>query len=108
MNPKLEAIFIHDTRRIIHASADAHVLFRCEEWELIDRDMLDLVPEYLRDLTRFNLYSTLRGKGSVVKTRHYDFVRCDGTIFAASVNSRLLDDGTLETTVTYRYEVTRP
>lgn len=108
MNPRREAIFVHDTKRIISASAGAHELFRCEDWELLDRDLLELVPEYMRDLTRFNLYSTLRGKGSVVKTRQYDFVRCDGSIFAASVNSRLLEDGTLETTVTYRYEIAKP
>lgn len=105
MDPKQEAIFVHDTRRIISANQAAHELFRCEDWQLIDRDMLEFVPEYMRDLTRFNLYSTLRGKGSMIKIRQYDFMRCDGTIFAASVNSRMLEDGTIETTVTYRYEV---
>lgn len=105
MNPARLAIFTHDTKRIIHANEAACELFRCEEWQLIDRDMLDFVPEYLQDLTRFNLHTTQKGRGTLVKTRQYDFVRCDGTVFSAEVSSRQLDDGHIETTVTYRYEV---
>lgn len=105
MNPTPKAIFVHDTKRIISANDGACELFRCESWQLLDRDLLDFVPEYLRDLTRINLYTTQRGRGSLVKTRQYDFVRCDHTVFAAAVDSRLLENGNFETSVTYRYEV---
>lgn len=107
MNPTPRpAVFVHDTKRIIEVNAAACELFRCEAWQLLDRDLLDLVPEYLRDLTRLNLYTTRKGKGTLVKTRQYDFMRCDGSVFAAEVNSRKLDDGHFETTVTYKYNVT--
>lgn len=105
MSPPLQAIFIHDTRRIISANADALTMFRCEEWELKDRPLLDLVPEYLQDLTRINLYTTLKGRGTLIKSRQYDFIRCDGTLFSAEVTSRQLDNGQFETTVTFRYNV---
>ena len=106
MNPSQRpAVFVHDTHRIISVNEAACELFRCEAWQLLDRDLLDLVPEHLRDLTRMNLYTTRQGKGTLVKTRQYDFVRCDGNVFAADVSSRKLDDGHIETTVTYRYDV---
>lgn len=106
MNPSPNpAIFIHDTKRIIHANNAACELFRCEEWQLIDRDMLDFIPEDFKDLTRFNLHTTGKGKGTLIKPRQYDFVRCDGTVFSGEVSSRQLDDGNIETTVAYRYEV---
>lgn len=99
------AIFIHDTKRIIDANPAACALFRCERWELIDRDLLDLVPEAFKDLTRINLYVTRRGKGSNVQPKNYDFIRCDGSIFAAEVKSTPLPDGHFETVVMYRYDV---
>lgn len=99
------AVFIHDTQRIICVNDAARELFGCEQWEMVDRALLDFVPEALKDLTKFNLYTTRQGHGTLEKTRRYDFVRCDGSVFAAEVKSRQLDDGHFETTVTYRYEV---
>lgn len=105
MSPPLRAIFVHDTRRIISANADALEMFRCAEWELKDRPLLDMVPEYIRDLTRMNLYTTARGRGTLIKSRQYDFMRCDGTLFSAEVTSIQLENGQFETTVTFRYNV---
>lgn len=101
----MPAVFIHDTRRIIHANDDAQKLFRCDELELIDRDLLDFIPEWLQDMTRFNLYTTRKGKGSITNPRRYDFLRCDGTTFSAEVSTRQLEAGQFETVVTWRYEV---
>lgn len=103
-----KAVFIHDTKRIIAVNDAACELFKCEAWQLIDRDMLELVPDEYKDLTRLNLYTTRRGQGTVIKTRNYDFVRCDGSIFNADVDSFQLDDREFETTVTFRYEVSKP
>ena len=106
MNPSSHpAVFVHDTKRIISANDAARELFGCELWEMVDRELLEFVPEDYRDLTKFNLYTTKQGKGTMIKVRRYDFVRCDGSVFAADVTSRPLDDGHIETTVTYRYEV---
>lgn len=106
MNPSPRpCVFVHDTKRIISVNEAAAELWRCETWQLVDRDLLDFVPEGFRDLTRWNLYSTRQGGGTLKKTRQYDFVRCDGTVFAAKVASRKLEDGNFETTVTYLYEV---
>jgi PAS domain S-box-containing protein len=106
MNPSPRpAVFIHDARRIISANEAAMELFHCEAWELIDRELLEFVPDALKDLTKFNLYTTKQGKGTMLKSRRYDFLRCDGSVFAADVVSWPLDDGHIETTVTYRYEV---
>src|SRR5512139_516094 len=106
MNPSPRpCIFVHDTKRIISANEAAAELWRCETWELVDRNLLDFVPGEFRDLTRFNLYTTQHGSGTLKKTRQYDFVRCDGTVFSAKVSSRQLENGDIETTVEYLYEV---
>ena len=63
------------------------------------------MPEARRDLTRFNLYTTQRGHGTLLKKRQYDFVRCDGSVFSAEVRSRRVSNGYLATIVTYQYEV---
>src|SRR5512139_1699691 len=98
------AVFVHNTKRIISVNDAGCALFRCERWELVDRDLLDFVPDYLKDLTRLRLYTTRQGKGTNVNPRVYDFVRCDGSVFVAEVKSVTREDRLIETTVTYRYD----
>jgi hypothetical protein len=107
MNPSPQpAVFIHDTRRIIEASDGACALFRAERWMLVDRDMLELLPDAdFRALAKLRLYVLRGGKGSALHPQNYDFMRLDGSVFAAEVTTRGLDGGQYETTVTYRYEV---
>ena len=97
--------FVHDTKRIIAANTAALQLFRCEEWEVIDRELLEFVPAMAHAPTKLNLYLTRKGQGTNVRPKVYRFMRCDGTLFEAEVTSRKCDDGTIETTVIYRGEV---
>ena len=92
--------FIHDTKRIFAVNAAALELFRCEEWEVLDRELLEFVPAIAHDLTRLNLYLTRHGRGTNERPRVYRFLRCDGTLFEAEVSSCKCDDG-IETTVIY-------
>ena len=80
MNPSPRpAVFIHDTVRIIEANQAALDLFRCEQWQMQDRELLEFVPAIYRDLTRMDLCTTRMGGGTIRKTRRYDFIRCDGS-----------------------------
>lgn len=98
------AIFIHDTRRIISVNDAACKLFRCERIALVDLDMLELIAsEDMRWLAKLRM-SVMRDRDPPLPNIKYPFRRCDGSIFWASVFTRLLSDSSYETTVVYEYE----
>lgn len=94
------ARFIHDTRTIIAINPAVCILFRCEAISLIDRDMMDLIAfEDFRGLARLRM-AVLRDQDKwPLPGIKYPFLRGDGTIFWASVETRKIGDGTFETTV---------
>ncbi len=96
--------FVHDTRHIISVNAAACQLFRCEELGLVDLDMMQLIDDSngMRGLARLRM-KMLREHGQI-NSIAYPFMRCDGSVFWGSVTSRILPDGTFETTVQYRHE----
>jgi PAS domain S-box-containing protein len=97
--------FVHDTKRILHVNEAACHLFRCEEIGLVDVNMLDLISdETLRGLAALRL-SSMRELGKTPNYQiKYPFVRCDGTIFWASLSTRLIGDGCFKTTLIYESE----
>ncbi len=100
----MEARLVHDTRYIISVDAAACEMFRCEEIALCDLSLLELIDDRggMRGLAKLRL-RVLREKGSI-PIYSYPFRRCDGSIFWASVTSKMLEDGTAETIIKYKYE----
>ena len=98
------AQFVHDTRRIVAVNVLMCELFRCEPYQLVDLDMMELISnETFRGLARLRMVM-LRERGTVPAFTYY-FRRCDGTRFAAEVKSERLDDGDFRTTLFYLREI---
>lgn len=99
------AVFIHDTRRVISANNAACMMFRSQRIALVDIDMLELIAsEDMRGLAALRMRVLREGHGPPLPNIQYPFLRGDGTVFWGSTKTRMLRDGTYETTVTYEFE----
>ena len=97
-------VFVHDTRRIINCNDAACSLFRCDAVDLIDRDMLDLIPDEMgRSLASLRLRA-MRDSGKLMRDITYPFRRFDNSVFLARLKTVRLDDGQFETTLIYEDE----
>jgi len=95
--------FIHDTHRIVLVNLAGCALFRCEADALVDLDMMELlVDPGFRGLARLRM--TLLREHKQAPPIRYQYRRCDGTIFWASVTSRSLGEGLFESTLFYEGE----
>ncbi len=98
-----QALFVHDTRRIVSVNAAGCELFRCEALALVDLDMMELIADAdFRGLARLRM-QMLRERGHI-RDVALPFRRCDGSVFWANVTSQLLSDGLFETEVDYKFE----
>lgn len=78
----------------------ACALFRCEESALVDLDMMELVVhEDFKGLARLRM-RVLRDRKKI-KPFKYQYKRCDGSHFWASVVTVHLDGDLFETTLIY-------
>lgn len=95
--------FIHDTRHILYANAEACELFRCELEGLIDLDMMELIvnPEFA-GLAKLRM--TMMRQEQIPPPFKFKYRRCDGSKFWAWVVSQSLGNGEFETTLIYDSE----
>lgn len=95
--------FTHDTYHIIEVNQAACDLFRCDRDALIDLDIMDLLASAdFRGLARLRM--TVLREHKMLPPIKYQYLRCDGSVFWASVETRFLDDGDFETTLFYQDE----
>src|SRR5512136_1427741 len=103
MTTKEPPRFIHDTWSIVEANQAACDLFRCDVEALIDLPMVNLIadPDF-QGLARLRL-SMIREQRLLPPIK-YKYHRCDGSLFWATVTTKILFDGNFETVLTYEGE----
>ena len=98
--------FQHDTRRIVEVNDAACKLFRCDRIALVDAAMLDLVHEDMRPLAALRLKfmrDPERDPSKPLPDITYSFVRCDRSVFYATLHTIRLECGLFETVVIFKY-----
>lgn len=107
MTPTVLARITHDTYRLAEANTATCILFRCEQDDLRDMDIVQLVadPDF-QGLARGRL-SVIRDKGWMPRQK-LPLLRFDGTVFWAWVYTHRIEsndpDRQYETTFEYLYE----
>ncbi len=98
-----KATILHNTFTIIAASNAACAMFRCEESDLLDLDLVAIVADdEMRGLARLRL-NAMRTHN--LHSQDLPLWRPDGSRFLATVQSHRLDAHTFLSTLTYRNEI---
>lgn len=102
-NEDHKALILHNTYRIIAANSAACAMFRCDESDLIDLDMIQIVAdESMQGLARLRL-NVMRNKE--LREQELPIYRPDNSIFLAVVKSRRIDDHTFESELRFLYDL---
>lgn len=103
---KQHPIIKHNTFRIISANPAACELFRCEECDLVDQDLIELIADPdMQGLARARL-KHIRTTSNL-RSQDLPLFRMNGTKFWATVTTRRIDGHHFESDVIYKFEMPR-
>lgn len=103
---KQKPIIKHDTFRIISANRLACELFRCEECDLVDQDLIELIADPdMQGLARARL-KHIRTTSNL-RSQDLPLFRQDGTKFWATVTTKRIDHHHFESELKYKNEIPR-
>lgn len=99
-----KAVILHNTFTIISASPKTCEMFRCEEADLIDLDLVELVAdESMQGLAALRLRVMRIGKQ--LREQDLPLWRPDGSKFWATVLTQRLEEKLYESELRYKYEI---
>ena len=104
MSNEQTATILHNTFTIISASPAACAMFRCEESDLLDLDLIEIVSdESMQGLAALRL--KVMRIGTQLHEQELPLWRPDGSKFWAKVITHRLEEKCYESELTYLYEI---